>query len=69
MAHLLRVPCQGVFQHKYSVIHEDRNVGTATAKNIWTDARNASLTGDEGTCTVYMLHYIYTNSGQPHTHS
>lgn len=52
MAHLLRVPCQGIFQRKYSVIHEDQNVGTTTAKNIWTDARNASLTGDEGYSSI-----------------
>ena len=32
------VPCQGIYQRKYAVIHGDRSTGTMTAKKLWMDA-------------------------------
>lgn len=56
----LTVACQGVFQRKYAVIHEDRKSGTTTAKKLWTNIRNGSVSRGEYNvdvectcCTVY----------------
>ena len=49
--------CQGVYQRKYSIIHEDRNLGATTAKKVWSEKHKNS---DEchiaqcSCCTFYM---------------
>ena len=41
------VPCQGIYQRKYAVIHGDRNIGTTTAKKLWMDARGNPAINNE----------------------
>ncbi len=35
--HLVDVPCQGIYDRKYTPLHGDRTAGVTTAKKLWND--------------------------------
>ena len=46
--------CQGVYQRKYSIIHEDRNLGATTAKKVWNKNSDECHIAQCSCCTFYM---------------
>ena len=39
------VPCQGLCDRKYEMLHSDGNAGSTTAQKLWTDKRQEESDG------------------------